>query len=113
MPPSSTAFPPHIRQIVQELRARLEDLYEDRLHDVVLYGSHAREEATDASDVDIMVVLEGEVDAWAELQRMAEPVYDLELETGELISLYPIARTAFEHRDLALLTNVRREGVRV
>jgi len=83
------------------------------LHEVVLYGSQARGGATEASDVDVMVVLEGEVDAWTELQRMAKPVYDLELEMDEMITLYPIARTEFEHRDHPLLQNVHRDGVKV
>jgi predicted nucleotidyltransferase len=83
------------------------------LHAVVLYGSHARNEATAASDVDVMVVLEGEVDAWEELQRMSEPVYDLELETEEMITLFPISRSEFDNRDSPLLMNVHREGVEV
>lgn len=113
MAPSSAPFSPTVQKIARGLRTRLEELYGDRLHEVVLYGSYARGEATEASDIDVMVVLEGEVDAWAELQRMARPVYDLELETDEMITLYPIAQTEFEHRDHPFLTNVHREGVRV
>jgi hypothetical protein len=60
-----------------------------------------------------MVVLEGDVDAWEELQRMSEPVYDLELETEEMITLYPISRSEFENHDTPLLMNVHREGVKV
>lgn len=108
MAPSAT-----IQKIAEELRTRLEELYGSRLHEVVLYGSQARGDATEASDVDIMVVLEGEVDAWTELQRMAKPVYDLELEMEEMITLYPIARAEFEHRDHPLLQNVHRDGVKM
>lgn len=88
-----------VQELVRGLRSRLETLYGDRLHAVVLYGSHARGEATGTSDVDVMVVLEGEVDAWTELQRMSGPTYDLELETGEMITLYPISRADFERGD--------------
>lgn len=80
---------------------------------MVLYGSHARNEATKYSDVDVMVVLEGDVDSWEELQRMSAPVYDLELETEEMITLFPISRSEFEQRDSPLLINVHREGVAV
>ncbi len=52
----------HIEALLRDLRGRLEALYGKRLHAVVLYGSHARGEATPDSDVDVMVVLEGEVD---------------------------------------------------
>ena len=44
------------------LHARLATLYGERLHAVVLYGSHARGDATDASGVDVVVVLQGDVD---------------------------------------------------
>lgn len=102
-----------IRDLTRRLRARLENIYGDRLHAVVLYGSHARGEASEASDVDVMVVLEGEVDAWTELQRMSGPVYELELETEEMITLYPISRAEFEQKEHPLLVNVHREGVTV
>lgn len=113
MAPSAAPFSPTIQKIARELRTRLEELYGDRLHEVVLYGSYARGEATEASDVDVMVVLEGEVDAWTELHRMAGPVYDLELETEEMITLYPISRAEFEQKEHPLLINVHREGVTI
>ncbi|MFB6098891.1 MAG: nucleotidyltransferase domain-containing protein [Salinibacter sp.] len=102
-----------IRNLIRRLRARLESIYGDRLHAVVLYGSHARDEASEASDVDVMVVLEGEVNAWTELQRMSGPAYDLELETEEMITLYPISRAEFEQKEHPLLVTVHREGIMV
>lgn len=70
-------------------------------------------DATETSDVDVIVVLDGEVDPRTELQRKSEPVYDLELETEEMITLYPISQTEFEDREHPFLTNVRREGIMV
>ncbi|MFB6230675.1 MAG: nucleotidyltransferase domain-containing protein [Salinibacter sp.] len=110
MPETASA---DIQDLTRRLRARLENLYGDRLREVVLYGSHARGEASEASDVDVMVVLEGELDAWTGLQRMSRPVYDLELETEEMITLCPISRTEFEQKEHPLLVNVHREGITV
>lgn len=110
---SSASFTPTLQYVVRELRVRLKEVYGSRLNDVVLYGSHARGDATETSDIDVMVVLDGEVDPWTELQRMSEPVYDLELETEEMITLYPISQTEFADREHPFLTNVRREGITV
>ncbi len=47
--------------ILKEFRAEIEKLYGKRLINVILYGSFARGEATEGSDIDLVVILEGEV----------------------------------------------------
>jgi predicted nucleotidyltransferase len=99
--------------LLRDLRGRLEDLYGERLHAVVLYGSYARGEATPESDVDVMVVLEGEVDAWAEIQRMAKSALEVELEYEEMVTLYPVSQGDFDQASQSVLMRARREGVLV
>ncbi len=43
--------------ILSKLKAGLEDLYGDRLAGVILFGSQARGDATENSDIEVMVVL--------------------------------------------------------
>lgn len=100
-----------LTNLLQTLRRVLAELYGERLHQVILYGSHARGEASEDSDVDVMVVLKGPVDPWHEIDRMNEPVYRIQLEFGKLISVYPVAMNRYESADIALLRNVRREGI--
>jgi predicted nucleotidyltransferase len=57
---------PQLTEILNRLRTYLQGLYGDRLERLVLFGSQARAEADHDSDIDVMVVLDGEVDAWAE-----------------------------------------------
>lgn len=104
---------PHIESLLRDLRTRLEALYGDRLHAVVLYGSYARGEERPESDVDVMVVLEGEVDPWREIRRMSEPGLEIELEYEEMVTLYPVSREDFERQSRSVLTNAHREGVSV
>lgn len=51
-----------IKPILQELKKRLKDTYEDRLRSVVLFGSSARDDFTEESDVDVLVVLKSITD---------------------------------------------------
>lgn len=105
--------PSALRPMLAELRRGLEQLYGDRLDRVVLYGSHTRGEAHEDSDVDIMIVLKGEVNAWREIQRASEVTYPIELEYEEMITSLLISVEEFEDRGSPLLINVRREGVDV
>ena len=107
----STALSPHIDALLRDLRTRLEDLYGGRLHAVVLYG-YARGEATPDSDVDVTVVLEGEVDAWAEIQRMSEDAYEVSSSYEELVTIYPVARSEFESTQTSVVSVARADGVR-
>ncbi len=100
-----------IKHIMQELRAALDALYGARLKRLVLYGSHARGEATDDSDIDVMVVLDGKVSAWSEITHMNEVVTDLCLDHEVLITLFPIAESDYLARQSPVLRNVHREGV--
>jgi predicted nucleotidyltransferase len=47
--------------VIRELDGGLRKLYGERHRGVVLYGSHARGEADEGSDVDLLLLLEGQV----------------------------------------------------
>ena len=48
-----------LRMILTELAGMLKEVYHDKLKAVILYGSVARGTATDESDIDIMVLIDG------------------------------------------------------
>jgi predicted nucleotidyltransferase len=48
----------HQRRWVEELRDRLRALLGDRLRDLRLFGSHARRQAHDESDIDLLVLVD-------------------------------------------------------
>ncbi|MBM4086196.1 MAG: nucleotidyltransferase domain-containing protein, partial [Planctomycetes bacterium] len=82
---------PRIREPVTQFRSRVERLYGKRLKEVVLYGSWARGDATDDSDIDLLVVLEGEVAPGREVDRMIDVITEIGLEYGVLVSVYPVS----------------------
>ncbi|MCC6300125.1 MAG: nucleotidyltransferase domain-containing protein [Anaerolineales bacterium] len=94
-------------QIVQQCKEA------QRLRGVILYGSMARGEGTSASDIDLLVLLEPPLDYFAELRRLVDVLYPLQLESEQLISAKPVSVNDFELGSLSLYRNARREGVAV
>lgn len=97
--------------ILQQLRAGLEAMYGDRLDRVLLYGSRARGDAGPESDVDVLMVLAGEIDPLAEIHRTEYLVADLSLENDLVIQCLPMSTAEFVEGDDPFLRNVRREGI--
>ena len=104
---------PRITAILGTLREHLEALYGERLARMILFGSQAREDAEPGSDIDVLVVLKGSVDAFEEIERTGDIVPDLSLEEGVTIACVFMSDDEFCQRESPLLLNVRREGVAV
>ena len=98
-------------ETLERLRTDLKERYQDRLIRLVLFGSQARREATNMSDIDVLVVLKGDVDPVTEIKTNSQWLSDFCLETEQLVNCLYLSDIAFEHEDTALLRNIRREGV--
>ena len=102
-----------IKAIIAELKKKLEDLYGSRLKQLIVYGSYARGQQTDDSDIDIAVVLDGDISQSSEISRMVGAITDLNLEYSVLISVYPVSTADYSSVNSPLMINLRREGVPV
>jgi predicted nucleotidyltransferase len=102
-----------VKDILQQVRRGLEEIYGARLKGLVLFGSHARGEATAESDLDLLFVLDDFASPFEEITRTSALVSDICLEYGELLSLIPIRGQDWRERDSAFLDCVREEGVLV
>lgn len=102
-----------LKPLLAELRSQLETLYGERLVHLVLFGSQARGDAEPASDIDVLVVLKGEVSPYEEISRTSEIVADLSLQFNEVISCVFMNEERFAYRNGPLLRNIRREGITV
>ncbi len=74
------------RTLLTEYRAALESLYGDRLVKLVLFGSRARGDARPDSDIDVLIVLTGPLDHWAEIQRTSALTSKLSIEHETFLS---------------------------
>lgn len=100
-----------IKKAVEEFKKEIEKLYGKRLKRVILYGSYARGDATEDSDIDLLIVLEGNVIPGEEIDRMIDIITEINLKYGMLISVYPVSEKDYTNVNSPLLINVRREGV--
>lgn len=100
-----------IEPVLRQFKSRIEPLYGNRLNKVMLFGSWARDEATDDSDIDVAVVLEGNVKPGRELDSMIDAITDINLEFGVLLSVYPVSKDDYANRKSPLLINLRKEGI--
>jgi predicted nucleotidyltransferase len=102
-----------IDRILREFREKAEKLYGKRLKNIILYGSWARGQATENSDIDIAVILEGEVDPCREIDAMIDLITDINLDFETLLSVFPLAAADFRQASSPLTLNLRTEGVPV
>ena len=100
-----------IKKILDEFRDEVEKLYSNKLKSIILYGSWARGDATEESDIDLLIVLEGKVIPGKEVDRMIDIITDINLKYGVLLTVYPISERDYSTVNSPLLINVRREGL--
>ena len=81
----------------------------------ILYGSEARGDARSDSDIDVLVLLEGDRRDLKREDRLSGALYDIELATGLPVSPMIMLRSQWENRPFKtpFYVNVMNEGVRI
>ena len=80
---------------------------------MVLFGSQARGDAIESSDIDVLVVLRGRVEPAGEIALTGSIVSEVSLMHSVVISCVFVDESTYRHRNGPLLRNVRKEGVSV
>jgi predicted nucleotidyltransferase len=104
-------LPPPLLEAVRKLETGLKSFYGERFQDLLLYGSYARGDARDWSDVDLLLLLDGPVNPAREILKMESVVWPLSLEYDTVLSVMPVSTEAFERADTRFLRVVRKEVV--
>lgn len=100
-----------VGQIIEEYQARLAEMLGDNLHLVILYGSRARGDAAEDSDIDVLCVMERPFDYGELLDRTSEATAEISLKYDVVLSRTFVTGQDYTSRKTPFLMNVRREGV--
>ena len=82
---------------------------------VILYGSYARGNSTPDSDIDLLILIDKDKLTAEDKINISYPLYDIEFETGQIISPLVLSRSDWEsrHRITPFYENVSKEGVKL
>jgi predicted nucleotidyltransferase len=100
-------------EIIRKCKTTLEAYYGSQFKGLILYGSVVRDQASPASDIDLLVLLSQPFNYFDELRQIIELLYPIQLESDQLISAKPAPLDQFEHGCIQLYRNAKREGVLV
>lgn len=100
-----------ISPIIKNCKNILQSHYGARFHGLFLYGSMARGEAEDSSDIDLLVILSNPFDYFEEMRKIIEILYPVQLKSKRLISAKPVAVEDFESGKFHFYRVAKREGI--
>jgi len=94
------------------IRIRTEIKSIDPKAKVILFGSRARGDAQKDSDWDLLILIDS-LDIREKEHLFRDKLYDLELETGEIISMFVYNNKDWtsRHKITPLYRNIKKEGV--
>lgn len=102
-----------ITDILTSMRNRLPEVYGARFKRLFLFGSYARGEAVDDSDIDIAVVLDKVENRFAEQRRCGELQSEISLRFNCVVNVFIVSTEELEQGEFALLRNVVKEGIQI
>lgn len=101
-----------LKKEIDSLVGDLRDIYSDKLDQIILYGSYARNHQTDESDVDVAIILTSP-GSKEEIRRMYEEVAKHELSCGITLSVVDIDYKRYSEwaTCLPFYRSIAREGI--
>lgn len=100
------------QKVYMELVKGILELIEERVVRIVLYGSVARGTSTEESDVDIALLIRGNLDKDTE-DKLSDIVVDMNLKYDKVFSVIDIDYDKFQkwEKVMPFYQNVNREGI--
>ncbi|MCL6614767.1 MAG: nucleotidyltransferase domain-containing protein [Firmicutes bacterium] len=100
-----------LQVILAEYRRRLYEVLGDELDAVMLYGSQARGEAAEDSDIDVLCILKRPFNLGKMIHRTSKITAEISLAYDVVISRVFVTREDYETKRIPFLMNVRREAI--
>ncbi|MCF8036225.1 MAG: nucleotidyltransferase domain-containing protein [Desulfobacteraceae bacterium] len=103
---NSNELKKQIKKAVREIEPQAE---------IILYGSHSREDSTAESDWDLLILVHGPLDD-KRIDRIRHRLYEIEWDTGEVISSIVRTRAQWDsgsYQAMPFHQKVEQEGIRL
>lgn len=101
------------KRLLKRFKQELVRIYGEQLDAVYLFGSYARGDNQEGSDLDVLVVLNDFQRRAAELKRVSTLIGELSLDYEITVSPLFMRESEWETDRYPLLRNVKKEGVAV
>lgn len=101
------------KEIISQIGAAVRNY--DPTAETILYGSEARGDARADSDIDILILVDGDHLSPKRAEDYASPLYELEWQTGVPISTMVLLKKDWQHRPITtpFYLNIKNEGIRI
>ncbi len=102
-----------LNQLLRELKLELQKLYGDQLVALILYGSYARGQAHEDSDIDVAMILKSYERPYQEITRTGEIASRFSLDYDRLIALIPFREKDWRETQSPFFANLRKDGIEI
>ena len=98
--------------IVNELISGLTEIFQDKISRIILFGSVARNEATEESDVDIAIIITNEIDEETK-DKFINWAAELDIRFNQVFSIVDIPEESMKKwgKILPFYKNIEEEGI--
>ncbi|HSA07175.1 MAG TPA: nucleotidyltransferase domain-containing protein [Candidatus Gastranaerophilales bacterium] len=100
-----------VEKIIEEFKNKMIPIYKNQLVKLILFGSQARNEAVEGSDIDIIVILKDEINPAAEINKCSDVIAELSLKFDIVISCIFAQEDKFNNKKTPLFMNIKKEGI--
>ncbi|WP_017295188.1 nucleotidyltransferase domain-containing protein [Geminocystis herdmanii] len=101
----------HLELIITTLKDEFTNIYKQRLAQLILFGSQARGDAREYSDIDILVVLKGDVNCVEEIKNNSDFISSLCLEYDAVVNCFYVSENRLNNEDNLFIKNVKQDGI--
>lgn len=105
---------PQVLEIIEELRSLLWERYGPRFRGIILYGSCARGEHGEGSDIDLLLLMDDDVDIRHEqkaISQLSHKLNDKYYQRGVLLAPLLLQEGDYQSGKSPFFLNVKREGI--
>ncbi len=100
-----------ISDILSQVKQIAEKQFGERLKSVRLYGSYARGEENEESDIDILIVLDEIKEYWQEYDKVSFKIHQAGFEYDRFISINLIEEKKYKGAETRFIRNVQKDSI--